>query len=443
MKPRSSYRAPKCYLSGMDWFMRALDCRTRAVTGIGNYSQIVLALRGRLDPRILRVRLHDFLSRNPVLQGHCRRNFLNLAPYWELPRAVDMRTQWLDARPAAPGSGAEPLSALANEVNQPLTGRQRIAFTLVPGARLSYLAMRFDHQVLDAAGAERLLLNISTWESTSAPLPLGDRRAHLNEWMAKFRSGQTVNRALLALRESEPPTAFPLPGGTDRIRSLFVFHAFSDRETKAIIEHAERRVGYLMLMPFLLGVTVRSFHELSLKVGLGGKHYVVPVTIDNRRNTAESVFFNRLSFNFYRFETGMASDQATLWKQAVTQLYDQTRARTAYHMAQAGYLMRICPAPWLGRLMGLPLSGSLGSFSFALVAGQGYDAHDFMDVPVANIYHTPRVPTPPGIGIYFNRYKDRLNMVLSYLDGMLDPLIAKNLVDTIAQRLRTGDETVS
>ncbi len=443
MKSRSSYRTPKCYLSGIDWFLRALDCRTRAVTGIGNYSQIVLALRGHLDPDLLRVRLHDFIIRNPVLQGYCRRNYLNLAPYWDLPCTVDMRTKWLDVRPAATGSDVDALSALADEVNQPLTGRHRIAFTLVPGARLSYLAMRFDHQVLDAAGAERLLLSISTWGSTSEPLPLGDRRAHLDEWMAKFRSGQTVNRALLALRESEPPTAFPLPDATDRIRSLFAFHSFSDHETKAITEHAERRVGYLMLMPFLLGVTVRSFHELCLKSGLDGKHYVVPVTIDNRRNTNESVFFNRLSFNFYRFDAGTASDQAALWKQAATQLYEQTRVRTSYHLAQAGYLMRICPAPWLGRLMGLPLSGRLGSFSFALVAGQGYAAHDFMDVPIENIYHTPRVPTPPGIGIYFNRYQNRLNMVLSYLEGMLDPLDAKSLADTLAERLRTGNETVS
>ncbi len=444
MKIRARFSRHKCYLSGMDWFVRAMDCRTRAATGIGSYSQVVLRMRGRLDPAVFRSRLRAFIEQNPVLAGHCRRDILTLAPYWAVPQSVNASTgSLLDVWPTACNPGSTPLPpALVDEVNRKLPGRYRIAFTLAYAGERSYLAMRFDHQILDAGGAERLLLRLSGDASKAGPLPLEDRHLHLDHWRDKFRSGQVVNRALLALRGPASPVALPLPGATGRIRSLFAFRSFSESETNAIVASSESNVGYLMLLPFLLGVCVHVFHEHCRQAGLSGSHYVVPVTMNARRAGGdEKILFNRLSFNFYRFDRIPAADQASCWKMANVQLYRQTRDRIAHHVAQAGYLMRILPAGWLGRLMGLPLSGTLGSFSFALVTGEGYPSNVFMGIPVDQVYHMPRVPAPPGIGLYFNRYQGRLNLVLSYLENMLSAADAETLVDRIAERLRHGESS--
>ncbi len=440
----------KHYLSGIDWFVQALNRRTRAVTGCGNTSQIAIALAGKINPADVRERLNRFLEAHPILAGRCRRNPLNLAPYWQLPRTMQSAVISLDVRPDISDFGALPPPGLAGEVNLPLIGLPRIAFTLAPGENRSWLAMRFDHQLLDAGGAERLLQHIGCNSDTY--LSTGDRRVHLDQWMAKFRSGQKVNRTLLALRDTQPPAALPCPDRDRPIPSLFVFRSFDPQQCHTITTNAEQSVGYLMLLPFLLGVSVNAFHEVCRQRGVAGRHYVVPVTMNARRPAdLNTVFFNHLSFNFYRFEATAAADRSLLWQQAATQMYRQAADRIGHHIQQAGYPMRILPAAWLGRLMGLPLAGTLGSFSFALVGGKEYAADTFMETPIENIYHMPRVPSPPGIGIYFNRYHDRLNMVLSYLEGMLTPADAESMVDAIKQRLleqggrhaSTPDQTVS
>jgi len=38
---------------------------------------------------------------------------------------------------------------------------------------------------------------------------------------------------------------------------------------------------------------------------------------------------------------------------------------------------------------------------------------------ITNIFHMPRTPVPPGIGIFFQQSNEKLNVILSYLDGML------------------------
>jgi hypothetical protein len=257
----------------------------------------------------------------------------------------------------------------------------------------------------------------------------------LNGWRGKFRSGQVVNRAFLALREAGPPVAFPIPGVQGSIPSRFEIRSFSKDETREILARADRQVGYLMLLPFLLAESVRAFQSLALRAGLSEGPLIVPVTMDGRRpGQPGGILFNHFSFHFYRFEADAAKDRAELGKQAVRQMVQQTRDRISEHLSNASDLMRILPAPWLARLMEKPLSGRLGSFSFALL-GESYRADSFMGVPVEQLYHMPRVPAPPGIGIYFTRHQGRLNLVVSYLDGMLGAE-ASALADAIVRGLR-------
>ena len=426
------------YLSGMDWFVHALDCRTRRATGTGNDSQVALALAGVVEPERLRARLEAFVARNPALAGRCRRHW-NLAPYWSFGRAARPRDLRLAVRHLDDNLSTESvLAALGEAVSRPLRGPLRIAFTLARHRDRTYVAMQFDHRLLDAGGAEALLLHLSQGDPTPAPLALAP--AHLNRWREKFMSGQTVNRELIALRGERPPAALPLPA---RVRgqprpTRFVFRLYTPAETAAIHAQAERRAGYLRLLPFLLGATIGALHKLCMRQGVAGGDYAVPVTVDSRqRNGARpSLFFNQVSFNFYRFPAALADDATALCAEASRQMYAQVQKSVAQHVAQAGMLMRILPAPWLGRLMTWPLWGGLGSLSFSFLGQSGYRSETFLKAPVENVLHTPRVPAPPGIGVFFTQYRDRMTLVCSYLDGMLDPAAAARFVREIDAELK-------
>lgn len=438
MKPNHTWMKPRIYLSGMDWVIRGLDRITRAVSGSGNYSQLVLVLRGRLDGDVFRHRVTDFIRSHPVLSGYCRRHMLNLAPYWSLPEsAPPVDALSVEVRDCP---GREPVQDVLRQLGE-IDGGARLAHAKTAFLALryddySYVSMWFDHQVLDARGAELVMMQMADNGGSTAPRLPAARPAHLDHWMDKFRSGQVINRQILAMKE-RPTAMLPWNSVSKQAESnvRFVFRAFTPSETADIKKRADRQAGYLLLLPYLLGASVHGLHRVFSQRGVAGGDYIIPVSMDTRTPAASEneIFFNHLSFNFYRFSAAVAADCRSLWEQAVLQMVDQTQRQTAQHLEQACYLMRILPASWLGRLLSLPLGGSLGTMSWALVGKNGYTSDTFMGVPVTHVFHLPRVPVPPGIGMFFTQYRDRLTLVLSYWDGVLHQRSALAWVDRVSE----------
>ena len=101
-------------------------------------------------------------------------------------------------------------------------------------------------------------------------------------------------------------------------------------------------------------------------------------------------------------------------------MYDQVKTRVPGDIREASSLMRILPLPIMGFLMHQPLNGQIASFCFSYLGESAYSSSGFMDKRVLNMFHMPRAPVPPGLGIYFNQFQGKLNAVLSYIDGVLD-----------------------
>jgi len=115
------------------------------------------------------------------------------------------------------------------------------------------------------------------------------------------------------------------------------------------------------------------------------------------------------------------------------QIYDQIKADLPRDIEKASLLMRIAPLPVLGYLMRLPLKGQIASFCFSYIGEAAYASPVFMGKKIHNIFHMPRVPIPPGLGIFFNQFQGKLNVVISYLDGMLE----KDEIDSIVHALQS------
>jgi hypothetical protein len=194
------YSKNKHYLTGIDWILHGFDCMNKRATGAGNAFQIVMELEGAPAENEARESLEHFIRKFPLLSGRTRRDY-NLAPYWETPSAA--RKAALHVRRLRDGEDA--FSVLEKGVNAPFdSDREHLAFYLLNAGENSHAAVKFDHRLFDAHGAEAFLsmfqedwekAGACTWES---PLP---EPAHLSQWRGKFESGRHVNRALLRLVE--------------------------------------------------------------------------------------------------------------------------------------------------------------------------------------------------------------------------------------------------
>jgi hypothetical protein len=429
----------KRYLSGSDWVINTLDHLMKVSTCAGNMSQVVLQLSTSLDADEARSRITSFVRQFPVLQGRVNRD-IKLAPYWTIPakagRDVAFTVQSVDDR-SIPDAF---LPALVKSANTPFADdRDHLAFHLIAGRERCTLVMTFDHRIFDARGAELFLnlfqqsLNNGSFDG-SGDIAFTSSSA-LTGWSKRFLAGRNVNRRIIALSRAATPEALPLPSGEDL---GFRYHVvpFSEQETAEIYERAYAESGYLMESPYLLAVIIQSVHELFVSRKMVGASYLIPVTLDVRpgREKLQEIFFNYVSYLFYQVPVDDVVDLRRLIALLKQQMYDQVKSGFTKDIAEASLLTRIAPMPVLGKLLHLPMKGKMATFAFSHLGKSSYEHPKFMGKGIENMFHMPRVPVPPGLGFFSNYYNGRLNLVISYLDGLLSDDDVRLLDDGIRRR---------
>ena len=411
----------KRYLSGSDWVINTLDYMMKLTTCSGNMSQIVLMLDTPLDEDDVRMRLGRFARQFPVLHGYLARDF-KLTPFWKIPASVD-RDITINVTHTEDLASVETLLPLlkANANSAFRDEKDHIAFHLFISSGRSALAMTFDHRLFDARGAESFLYLFQ--QSLESEAPSGDivftSSMELTRWKQYFLAGRNVNRRIIALSKSEPESLPLQPGrhGGCKYRLL----TFSEQETSAIYDNAYREAGYLMELPYLLAVITQTVHELFANASDDASSYFIPVTMDLRtgKNPLQEVFFNHVSYLFYQIPVQQAEDLKGLIAMFKQQMYDQVKSGFPRDLAEACLLTRIVPLGLFGKMLHIPLKGKVATFAFSHLGKSSYQSTSFMGRTIDNLFHMPRVPVPPGLGFFSTYYNNRLNLVISYLDGLL------------------------
>lgn len=414
----------KRYLSGSDWVINTFDHLMKAKTCAGNMSQVVLQFDSLLDEDEVRTQVRRFVDQFPVVRGSVGRD-LKLAPYWRIPSKVGREATFVVHSVDDRLSDNAFLSSLEQSANAAFRDdSDHLAFHLFTGNERSMLAMTFDHRILDARGAELFLDLFQQSLKSGGPKVSGDiafsSSSALTNWSEKFLAGRNVNRRIMMLSKTATPEALPLPSGGDRSYHYHLL-SFNEEETAGIYERAYAEAGYLMESPYLLSVIVQSMRDLFRSKQMNGASYLVPVTMDLRpgRDPLQEVFFNYVSYLFYQVPVPEADDRKGLIAVIKQQMYDQVKSGFPKDLVEASLLTRIAPLPVLGKLLHLPMKGKMATFVFSHLGKSSYRHPVFMEKQIMNMFHMPRVPVPPGIGFFSNNYNNRLNLVISYLDGLL------------------------
>jgi hypothetical protein len=357
------------------------------------------------------------------LQGHVDRD-IKLAPYWKIPAKVVGEITLTAGHADDPLTDGACLTHFEKSANAPFQNNNvHLAFHLVSDRGHSMLAMAFDHRIFDARGAE-LFLNLFQQSLTNGlPRVSGDiaftSSSGLSQWSRKFLAGRNVNRRIIGLSKSAHKA---LPVSRDG-KGFHRYHllSFTEQETAAIYDRAYAEAGYLMESPYLLSVIVQSMHELFMSRQAIGSSYLIPVTMDLRPglDPVQEIFFNYVTYLFYQIPVDETDDRKGLIALLKQQMYDQVKSGFPRDLAEASLLTRIAPLPVLGKLLYLPMKGKMATFAFSHLGKSSYQHPLFMDRKVENIFHMPRVPVPPGLGFFSNDCNNKLNVVISYLDGVL------------------------
>jgi phospholipid N-methyltransferase len=146
------------------------------------------------------------------------------------------------------------------------------------------------------------------------------------------------------------------------------------------------------------------------------------------------MFFNYVSYLFYQVPAEEVADRKGLIALLKQQMYDQVKSGFPKDLAEASLLTRIAPLPVLGKLLQLPMKGKMATFVFSHLGKSSYQHSVFMQKGIANMFHMPRVPVPPGLGFFSNNFNNRLNLVISYLDGLLGDEEVRMLEEGIRDR---------
>ena len=420
----------------MDWVVHAIDHTSKKVLGCGLLFQIVVELAGTLEKESFRGSLARYCECFPHLWGSARRDFINLAPYWRTNRGeskVDIVfRQAVDFE--------EALNLLSAELNTPLE-TEEIYFKVfgVTVSDKTLIGCTFDHRLFDARGAESFLQGFHDFcaHGLSQEFQVQNADAGLDHWREKFEAGRKVKRAGVASGENSMVRRFTDGKSPKKGRNRFKIKHFDQIATQSIFERAEKQAGLFMFLPYSLAISIQMIHSLFVRRGQREGDFVISVTRDMRVKGSAKVpiLFNHFSVINFRVSAPEIDDFQMLVGLLKQQLYEQVKNKLPEALSESSMLIRIVPRSVLSYGFESLVPTPMPTFVFGFLGESAYQSDEFAGLGVLNMYHFPRIPPSPGLGIFFSQYHKRLTMTLSYIEDTVGEEEAEDLILTVAEQL--------
>jgi hypothetical protein len=429
------YSPNRRYLTGIDYLMGAMSHGLGRHTGIGVFSQAILEVEGAISEKLLRDALDQILLRVPLLHGRQFRDWHNLAPYWDAPAAaknseIPLRVVDLQAHES---ERAEQL--LADHGNAAFDADWRHArFLLVRlGQERSRLGVVFDHRLFDAFAAETFFRLIDlTWQGKLdevAPRIKQTEPAHADNWVRRFKSGQTLNRLYLQIRKLVV-CHLPKPPGMAFRPNRFVHDELTPEESAEFIRKAGAEISVPIISPSATARAVLALRQVLPSMSATGLDYMVFTTANLRvpGQEWETFLFNHIALLPYWLPSQGETNVRDAAIEIRDQFFEHMKKQVPFALDDAAALGRIMPHFIGGRLLPIMASGKICSFYFACLRDSGFSGETFLGLPTVNLIHKPLALSPPGLNICLTYFRGHFNLIVSYIEGYMDDPTARRLM---------------
>jgi hypothetical protein len=407
------------YLNGIDWMVQGLHYNCRRSRG-GDYQfLIVLRLSGTPDVEKLENCFRQTVELFPVLSGRLRRHLLNLAPYWN-PHKARSKASFTMIQ-CTDETGCQTQQELF--LNEPFKPKAPLVsarlFALADGS--SQFACKFDHMLFDADGGERFIGLLNKMWNNEAIEPekyLKQEGPWLNEWSHQFECGRTVNRTLAEVFRQGTPSVFYAKGykpGANRFKVV----RLEPEQFNKLRAAAEATAGPMMLTPYLIAVLQNALHRIFERRGEPDSLCLCPMTVNLRAGNEDKLFFNHWSIMpmySHAAKGGLLSEAVSHQKDL---FYEYTKNRFPYCFTKANLLTRIVPLPLTALITANPFRRTAGTATLAMLSQATFKASEAFGQPVVDLFHVPRIPPRPGVGIFMNQHNGSCNITISWLDGTI------------------------
>jgi hypothetical protein len=423
-------------LGGADLVLMAMHAPWKGA-GRSNNALLAVECDGSIAPDHVRAALDRFLDVCPWPAARLRRFPLGKLHWAAGRRAAPARPHVRHCAVSTPGTLHALLEAELGSAIDP-SREPPVRFLIADeedarGPTRSTLVLTWFHPLMDPRGAQTFLAQLScldqrdgraTWGAGPAPfLPAPADPRPLRERGRQARRSLEYMRTLAVAPPVSPGTG-RAPYGPVRFRQ----ESFAEREGGRRGAHATRAISWR------LAIVGKAMAELWRRRGLPDTPFLLPVSADLRpKGEPGPMFGNQLAFHFARFRPSETGDVAVLARALRRQMASAVRDGQIEANRVAMDFLQYRPVRSMLRALPWTSGGEVFSFNCA----------DIMDLPpalarcfgrrVQNAYHVPAIQPRPGIGVFFNRCAGTNNLVVSWVEGAVDPTEVARIVEVVRE----------
>lgn len=424
--------------------MLAFERQMKQLGFSGNQAQIVLGVEGDISESELSGRVHSLKKRFPILEAGIRRGILSRIPYWK--PGSGRACSYSGVCSHYPEDERELCRIKRDILNRRLDIRQGelFRFDLVcRGGTDVEVILTWSHMLMDVHGAEFFLAMAGRSVPGEAEPALADlfsggyteRMLPGPNWRQAKKSFQRVDE----LASRPPVSLYTRCGRRLAPRLDYRVISFSRARTQLIRDLAKQTGGMLNESAYFCAAAMGEFHKLMGAKNVLSSGYVVPVSVDLRKKgTRLPVFSNQSAVLLYGFDPEELGDFKAIQTSFTRQTHEAIRNEMIAANVSAMEFCRFIPSGLYARKMRQAFAGETASVVFANPGNVFERLSTFMGHPVKYQHHVPMIVVPPGMGIVFYTFDNRLHITLVFVESMITQDEAANFLGAVGRHLVSG-----